>query len=91
MVSYLPSSGPADVPAMLNTLVARRCRVIVVTGASQTQVTNAAKANPGRHFILVTTKTPAGSAAMPSNTVVVPAANASGRIHQEVTALAGTA
>jgi hypothetical protein len=91
MVSYLPSTGPADVPAMLNTLVERRCGVIVVTGGSRIQVTSAAKANPGRQFILVTDSATAGPAAVPPNTVLVPAAGASGRIDQEVTALAGTA
>jgi hypothetical protein len=91
MVSYLPDAGPANVPALLNTLVERRCGVIVVTGASRTQVTSAAKANPGRRFILVTSSTAVGPAAVPPNTVVVPVADASGRIDQEVTALAGTA
>jgi len=91
MVSYLPGTGPAGVPAMLNTLVERQCGVIVVTGASPIQVTGAAKANPGRRFILVTTSTAAGPAAVPPNAVVVPAADASGPIAQEVTALAATA
>jgi len=51
----------------------------------------AAAAGPGRRFILVTGSTAAGPAVVPANTVVVPAAGASGRIVQEVTALAGTA
>ena len=51
----------------------------------------AAKANPGRRFVLVTTSTAAGPAVVPANAVVVPAAEAAGRIDQEVTALAGTA
>jgi hypothetical protein len=89
MVSYLPATGPADVPVMLNTLVERRCGVIVVTDATRVQVAGAAKANPGRPFVLVTS-TAAGSAPVPSNTAVVPAANASGRIDREVAALAGT-
>jgi hypothetical protein len=91
MVSYLPGTGPAGVPALLSTLVERRCSFIVVTGASRIQVTSAAKANPGRCFILVTSSTAAGPAAVPPNTVVVPAADASGRVDQEITALAGTA
>jgi hypothetical protein len=91
MVSYLPDSGAADVPVMLNTLVERRCGVIVVTGASQVQVTSEAKAHPGQRFILVITSATAGPAVVPSNAVVVPVADASGRIDQEVTALAGTA
>jgi hypothetical protein len=91
MVSYLPDTGPADVPAMLNTLVERRCGVIVVTGAIRTQVAGAATAHPGRRFILVSTSAAAGFAAMPPNTVVVSAADASGRIDQEVSSLAGAA
>jgi hypothetical protein len=91
MVSYLPATGSAAVPALLNTLVERRCGVIVVTGGSRAQVTSVAKANPGHRFILVTSSTAAGPAAVPSNAVVVPSANASGRIDHEVTALAGTA
>jgi hypothetical protein len=91
MVSYLPGTGPADVPALLNTLVERRCGVIVVTSASRIQVTSAAKANPGRHFILVTSGAVVGPAAVPANTVVVPAADASGRIDQEVSSLASAA
>jgi hypothetical protein len=90
MVSYLPARGPADVPVMLSTLVERRCGVIVVTDATRIQVAGAAKANPGRRFVLVTTSPAAGSAPVPSNTAVVPAANASGRIDREVTALAAT-
>jgi hypothetical protein len=90
MVSYLPATGAADVPVMLSTLIQRRCGVIVVTDATRVQVAGAAKANPGRRFVLVTTSTAAGSAPVPSNTAVVPAADASGRIDREVTALAGT-
>lgn len=32
MVSYLPASGPAEVPVLLNTLVERRCGVIIAAG-----------------------------------------------------------
>lgn len=91
MVSYLPESGPVDAEEMLNTLVERRCGVIVVTAATRVQVSNAAKANPGRRFVLVTTSTAAGPAAVPPNTVVVPAADASGPINQEVSSLASSA
>jgi hypothetical protein len=91
MVSYLPVARPADADAMLNTLVERRCGVIVVMDASLVQVASAAKANPGRQFILVASSTAAGPAAAPPNAVVVPAADASRRINQAVTALAGTA
>jgi len=89
MVSYLPSAGPADVPALLRTLAERKCGVIVVTGGSSKQVTSAARANPGHRFILVTTIAAAGPPALPPNAVIVSAANAAGRINQEVTALAG--
>jgi len=91
MISYLPSTESADVPVLLNTLVSRKCGVIVVTGADRNQVASAARANPGRRFILVTASTAAGPAAVPANAVVVSAADAPGRINQEVTALAGTA
>jgi len=89
MVSYLPGTGTAEVPALLNTLVQRKCGVIVVTGGSSSQVTSAARANPGHRFILVTTIAAAGPAALPPNAVIVSAADAAGRINQEVTALAG--
>jgi hypothetical protein len=89
MVSHLPSAEPADVPVLLNTLVERECGVIVVTGASQNPVTSAARANPGRRFILVTGGTAAKPVTVLPNAVTVSAAHASGRINQEVLALAG--
>jgi hypothetical protein len=89
MVSYLPGTSPADVPALLNTLVERKCGVIVVTGGSSNQVTSAARANPRHRFILVTTIAAAGPAALPPNAVIVSAADVAGRVNQEVTALAG--
>ena len=89
MVSYLPGTGTADVPALLNTLVERKCGLIVVTGGSGSQVTSAARANPGHRFILVTTRAAPGPVALPPNAVIVSAADAAGRINQEVTALAG--
>ena len=88
MVSYLPGTSTADVPALLNTLVERKCGVIVVTGGSSNQVTSAARANPGHRFILVTTLAAPGPVALPPNAVIVSAADAAGRINQEVTALA---
>jgi hypothetical protein len=91
MVSYLPVARPADASAMLNTLVERRCGVIVVMDASRVQVASTAKANPGHRFILITSSAVAGPAVVPSNAVVVPAADASRSIDQAVTALAGTA
>lgn len=89
MVSYLPAAEPADAAAMLNTLVERRCGVIVVTGASRAQVATAAEAYPGHQFILVVSSAVAGPVAMPANATVVAAGDASERIDQEVTALAG--
>ena len=59
--------------------------------ASLVQVASAAKANPGRQFILITSAAAAGPAAARPNAVVVPAADASRRIDQAVPALAGTA
>jgi hypothetical protein len=91
MVSYLPVARPADASAMLNTLVERRCGVIVVMDASRVQVASTAKANPGHQFILITSSIAAGPDVVPPNAVVVPAADASRRIDQAVAALAGTA
>ena len=91
MVSYLPVARPADASAMLNTLVERKCGVIVVMDASRVQVASTAKANPGQRFILIASSTVAGPAVVPPNAVVVPAADASGYIDQAVMALAGTA
>jgi hypothetical protein len=73
---------------LLSTLVERKCGVIVVTSGSSSQVTSAARANPGHRFILVTTLATAGPVALPPNAVIVSAAGAAGRITQEVTALA---
>ena len=89
MVSYLPGTSTADVPPLLNTLVERKCGIIVVIGGSGNQVTSAARANPGHRFILVTTRAAPGPVALPPNAVIVSAADAAGRINQEVTALAG--
>ena len=89
VVSHLPSAVPAEVPVLLNTLVERGCGVIVVTGASQSRVTSAALADPGRRFILVTGGTAAKPVAVLPDAVTVSAARASGRINQEVLALAG--
>ena len=51
MVSYLPVARPADASAMLNTLVERKCGVIVVMDASRVQVASTATwtiLTPGR-------------------------------------------
>ncbi|HET9171595.1 MAG TPA: hypothetical protein VFN97_19300 [Actinospica sp.] len=88
MVSHLSSAAPADAPSLLNTLIERKCGVIVVTGASQSQVTSAARANPGPRFILVLDGAAAGPATVLPNAVTVSAARASGPINREVVALA---
>jgi basic membrane lipoprotein Med (substrate-binding protein (PBP1-ABC) superfamily) len=89
MVSYLPDTGRADITPMLNTLVERQCGVIVASGDAAAAVVRAARANPHQSFLLV--DTPGSSAAAPPNTVVVPAADAPGRIDQALRALAAHA
>jgi hypothetical protein len=91
MVSYLPVARPADAGAMLNTLVQRRCGVIVVMGASRVEVASTAQADPGHRFILITSSAVAGPAVVPPNAIVVTAAAASRYIDQALSALAGTA
>jgi hypothetical protein len=87
MVSYLPDTGPADVPVMLNTLVERQCGVIVTTGAAAGPVTQAAQANPHERFLLVAAPSTAISA-VTSNVVVIAPSSAPGRIDQALHALA---
>jgi len=87
MVSYLPDTGPADASDMLSTLAERQCGVIIATGTAARQVIKVAKAHPRQHFLLVAAPgTPA--AQVPANTVIVPAADAPGRIGQAIRALA---
>jgi hypothetical protein len=75
---------------MLNTLIQRKCGVIVATGAASAQVIAAGQANPQQHFLLVAASgTPAAAAS--SNTVVVSQANAAGRINQVIRSLAASA
>lgn len=90
MVSYLPATGPAEVPGLLNSLVERRCGVIVATGTAPTRIAAAAKANPHQQFILVVAP---GTAAGPltPNAQAVTAAEAPGRIGQAIDALASQA
>jgi hypothetical protein len=90
MVSYLPATAPADVPVLLNTLVQRRCGVIVAEDAPSAQVARAAAANPHQQFLLVTS---AGTAvaAVPANAAVVSAAVAPARIDQVLRSLAAAA
>ena len=88
MVSYLPATVPTDVPVLLNTLVQRRCGVIIADGASPAQMARAASANPHQRFLLVSSS---GTAAVPANAAVVSAAAAPARIDQAFRALAATA
>jgi basic membrane lipoprotein Med (substrate-binding protein (PBP1-ABC) superfamily) len=90
MVSYLPATGPSDVTPMLNTLVQRKCGVIVATGAASSEVIAAGKANPHQRFLLVAAPGSAASAAA-SNTVVVSQADAAERIDQVIRSLAASA
>lgn len=89
MVNYLPVTSAADAPVLLNTLVQRRCGVIVTTGAAPAQVVRAAKANPGQRYVLV-----AGGGAIggvPSNVTVVSAADVAAGIGQAIRALTAAA
>jgi hypothetical protein len=88
MVSYLPASGQAAVPSLLNTMVQRRCAVIITSGVSSAQVAVAAKANPDQRFVLVTDS---ATTTVPANADVVSAASAPARIDQVLRALVGAA
>jgi basic membrane lipoprotein Med (substrate-binding protein (PBP1-ABC) superfamily) len=90
MVSYLSATGPADLAPMLNTLVQRKCGVIVATGAASSAVIAAGKANPRQRFLLVAAPGPAAVAAT-SNTLVVSQADAAGQIGQVIRSLAASA
>lgn len=87
MVSYLPATGPAAVPGLLNSLVERRCGVIIATGTAPGRVAAAAKANPGQRFILVVAPGMAAGKLTP-NAQAVSAAEAAARIDQVIRALA---
>ena len=91
MVSYLPAMGPgADVPMLVNTLVQRRCGVIVVAAdIPSAPVSQAARANPHQEFLIVTPAAVAGPRVdVSANAPVVPAADAAARIGQALRALA---
>jgi hypothetical protein len=90
MVSYLLDSGPSDVTPMLNTLVERQCGVIIATGDAATAVVKAARAHPHQSFLLVAS-TGTVAAGGQANAVVVPQADASGRIDQALHTLAAHA
>lgn len=96
MVSYLPDTRPADVPVMLNTLIQRRCGVIITTGAAPDQVIQAARANPRQRFLLVAGSDGAGGSGIsglgtPANAVAVTAGRAPAQISQAIHALAAAA
>jgi hypothetical protein len=90
MVTYLADTGPSDIGPMLNTLIQRQCGVIVATGTATAGVIAAGKANPHQRFLLVSAPGAAAMAGTP-NTVVVPVADAPGRINQMIRALAANA
>jgi hypothetical protein len=90
MVVYLPATGAADVKPTLNTLVQRRCGVIVATGAATADVLAAGKANPRQHFLLVSAPGSAVAAGT-RNTDIVSTADAPGRIDHVIRALAANA
>jgi basic membrane lipoprotein Med (substrate-binding protein (PBP1-ABC) superfamily) len=85
MVSYLPDTGPADVTPMLNTLIQRKCGVIITTGTAAGQAIQAAKADPDQRFVLVSG---AGLVADSPNADIVPPAAASQSIDRAIHALA---
>jgi hypothetical protein len=90
MVSYLPAVTRSDTTAMLNTLIERRCGVIITADTPAAQVLKAARANPRQHFLLITAPG-RGAGAAPGNATVVPATAAAGRITQAIRALAAAA
>jgi hypothetical protein len=90
MVSYLPDTGTADAPVMLNTLVQRHCGVIITAGTAAGQVLGVAKANPRQQFLFIANPRAAGMATTP-NVVIVTAADAPGRIDQVIHTLAPAA
>ena len=90
MVSYLPDTGPADVPVMLNTLIQRQCGVIITADAAPAQILNAAQEHPQQHFLLVTAWS-ADLPRVPRNAVVVSPAGAPRQINQAIRALVAAA
>jgi hypothetical protein len=88
MVSYLPATAPDEIPVLLNTMVQRRCGVIITDGAPPGQVASAARANPRQRFLLVGS---ADAAAVPANAAVVSTASAPARIDQALRALVAAA
>src|SRR5579864_5913718 len=53
MVSYLPDIAPAKPQVLLNSLLQRRCGVIITTGAPPAVVVATAWANPSQRFVVV--------------------------------------
>ena len=91
MVSYLPETGPAGAPAMLSTLVQRRCGVIITAGPDPGQVIAAARANPRQRFLLVTAAGSLAGLPVPGNAAVVTAGSAASGIGQALRSLAAAA
>jgi hypothetical protein len=87
MVSYVPAAIAADVPAILNSLIERRCGVIVATGADSAAVTRTAWTHPRQRFLLIT----GSGARAPANLTLVKPAAARGGIGQALQALAAHA
>ena len=87
MVSYLPASGPAQVPVLLNTLVERRCGVIVSSGIDPGRVAAAAKANPHQRFLVVVAPGAVAGELTP-NAQAVSSAQAPARVDRVIRALA---
>lgn len=84
MVNYLPDIAPAKPQVLLDSLVQRRCGVIITTGAPPALVVATARANPGQRFVVVAD---APATATPANTVVVSSTDATARIGAVVRAL----
>lgn len=89
-VSYLPDSGPADAGAMLNTLVARQCGVIITAGTPPGPVIKVARANRRQRFVIIGARA-SSAAAVPGNAVIVSPGSAAGSISQAIHALAAHA
>jgi hypothetical protein len=90
MVSYLPEAGQDDATPMLNTLIERKCGVIITAGVPAGQVTAAAASDPHQRFVLVTGAGP-DPESVPSNAVVVSADSAAAPIAQVIHSLAAQA
>jgi hypothetical protein len=88
MVSYLTQMPEGGARLLLNSLVQRRCGVIITTDAPPATVLSVAEANPEQRFLLVTDS---AAGPTPANTTVVSTADAATRVGGAVRALAATA